>query len=112
LRVEKEISLNLIDMDRIPLDEKTLEFANIIAGTYTYGLAKGSFPPIKVAKLRTGRYVIRDGWHRWATHKLLGREKILAKFSTQPLLKDFISIDYANGEERVVIQLIKTNRTV
>jgi len=78
LRVEKEISLNLIKMDRIPLDKKTLRF--------TYALqACADFPAIKVAKLNNGGYEIRDGRHRWAACKLLGREKILAKFSLIPL---------------------------
>lgn len=85
MRVEQEISVHLIDIDRIPLDKKTLGFANALAGISSCGLVKAKFPAIKVAKLRYGRYEIRDGRHRWAAHKLLGQKKILAKFSLRVL---------------------------
>jgi uncharacterized ParB-like nuclease family protein len=78
MRVKQEIPVSLVNMDRIPLDRKTLRF--------TYAMqAMAEFPAIKVAKRADGRYEIRDGRHRWTAHKLLGREKILAKFSTEVL---------------------------
>lgn len=91
MRVKKEIPMNLINMDRIPLDRKTLRF--------TYAMqAMAEFPAIKVAKRQDGRYEIRDGRHRWVAHKLLGREKILAKFSDTPL---------KSPEEMTLLQLVK-----
>lgn len=80
MRVTKHIPINLIDIDRIPLDKKVIRF--------TYAIqAMAVFPAIKVAKKSNGRYAIRDGRHRYIAHKLLGKETILAKFSTN-LLKD------------------------
>lgn len=84
-RVKEYIPLSLIDMDRIPMDEKSLEFAIALRGYASAGLVKAEFPAIKVAKKRNGRYAIRDGRHRWLAHKLAGEKKILAKFSTEPL---------------------------
>lgn len=84
-RVEKEIPVSLIEMDRIPLDSKTFEFAYALSGLSSGGLLKADFPAIKVAKRPDGRYEIRDGRHRWTAHKLVGRKTIKAKFSETPL---------------------------
>lgn len=85
MRVKQEISVNLINMDRIPLDKKTFSFANCLNRRLFIPPYSCGFPAIRVAKRKNGRYDIKDGRHRWVAHKLLGREKILAKFSTQPL---------------------------
>lgn len=82
MRVKKNIDLNLIEIDRLPLDEKTLLFAQIIQ---TEG--RDNFPAIKIAKKSDGRFEIRDGRHRWLAHKLTGQSKILAKFSEETLRK-------------------------
>ena len=76
MRVTKEIDINLIDVDRIPLNRKVVRF--------TYAIqAMAVFPAIKVAKLSNGRFKILDGRHRWTAHKLLGKETILAKYSDE-----------------------------
>ena len=78
MRVKKEIPVKLIQIDRIPLDNKTLEYATKLKdGTV--------FPAIKVAKLDNGLFEIRDGRHRLIAHKLCGIENIFAKFSTKTL---------------------------
>lgn len=80
MRLKKEIKLDLIKMDRLAINPKALKYATLI----NEGV---QFPPIKVAFCKDGRFEIRDGRHRYTAHKLLGRKKILAKFSTKRLVK-------------------------
>ena len=80
MRLEKEIGLAHIIMDRLRINPKALKYANLIDSGV-------QFPPIKVALCDDGRFEIRDGRHRYTAHKLLGREKILAKYSTKRLQK-------------------------
>lgn len=76
MRIKQDIDLNLVKIDRLPLDKKTLKYALSIQKS-----GRRNFPPIKVAKTKNGRFEIRDGRHRWLAHKLAGETKILAKFS-------------------------------
>lgn len=80
MRIKEDIDLDLIDMDRIPLDEKSLNFAILLRQR-----GRNTFPAIKLAKKSNGRFSIRDGRHRWLAHKLNGESKIYAKFSLKPL---------------------------
>ena len=66
MRVEKEIPIKDIMIDRIPLEPKSFEYAK--------ALEKGNiFPAIKVTKKSNGLFEIRDGRHRWLVHKLIGK---------------------------------------
>lgn len=77
MRVIKEIPVGQIKINRTPIEPRTLRYA--------LAMQDGSeFPPIKVAKTNCG-YEIRDGRHRCTASKLIGKEMILAKFSTTKL---------------------------
>lgn len=78
MRVKKEIAIGNILVDRWAIDEKTLRYAKLLESGV-------QFPAIKVARKVNGQFVIRDGRHRIVAHKLTGRRKILAKFSTKAL---------------------------
>jgi len=78
MRSTKLIHVNDIRMDRHPLNESTLSLIKHME-------RGGSVPPIKVARLKGGGYLIRDGRHRVTASKLLGRKSIEAKFSETPL---------------------------
>lgn len=58
-------------MDRYPLNPSTLDLID-------YLRSGGSVPPIKVKRLPTGNYEIRDGRHRITAYKLLGKTHIKA----------------------------------
>lgn len=74
MRREAEVDLRLIDIDRLPLDEKTILYANALA-------AGANFPPIRLhPRNERGRWKIKDGRHRWLAHRMLKRWKIKAKF--------------------------------
>jgi len=76
VRETREISIGLIDIDHLPLNETGL--------ATTLALKRGvHMPPIKVAKLTDGRFLIRDGRHRYLAHKLLGRKTIMARMSAK-----------------------------
>ena len=76
-RETREISIGLIDIDHLPLNATGL--------ATTLALKTGiPMPPIKVAKLACGRFLIRDGRHRYLAHKLLGRKTIKARMSVKP----------------------------
>lgn len=78
MRIIKQIPVDLIEIDRIPLGTRSLKYAN--------SLMSGSiFPPIKVAKLKSGRYRMIDGRHRFLAHKMCEMKNIKAKFSTRVL---------------------------
>jgi ParB-like chromosome segregation protein Spo0J len=78
MRIIRDVNVSSIKMDRYPLNKSTL---NLIK----YLESGGSVPPIKIATLKKGNYLIRDGRHRITAFKLLGWEKIEAKFSIKPL---------------------------
>jgi ParB-like chromosome segregation protein Spo0J len=80
MREIREIPINLIIMDRYPINKKTLGLLDFIR-------QGGCVPPIKVAKNSVGNYTIRDGRHRITAYKMLGIEKIKARFSTISLYK-------------------------
>lgn len=97
-RVIKSINVAHIKMDRYPLNKRT-------TGLINYLLAGGGIPPIKVARLSQGGYLIRDGRHRVTAYKMLGIEKIEAKFSTIPL-KD-LSVRRKNGKKVTLQSILK-----
>jgi len=80
MRTIQKIPIHLIDVDRLPLEPTSLQYANAIR--------KGNiFPPIKVAKLKNGRFKILDGRHRFLAHKLNGKQFIIAKFSNKNFIE-------------------------
>jgi ParB-like chromosome segregation protein Spo0J len=78
MRVKEYIKVSSIKMDRFPMNPSTLSLID-------YLRSGGDIPPIKVAKLPKGGFIIRDGRHRVLAHKLLGMDKILATFSNEPM---------------------------
>lgn len=78
MRIEKEIPIELIQMDRWRLRPKAFKYAKLME-------CGVEFPPIKVARRANGLFEIRDGRHRMTAHKLLGKKVILAKFSEEAL---------------------------
>lgn len=77
-RHTKFVRIALIKMDRYPLNPSTLDLIKHLENG-------GKIPPIKLAKLKDGGYLIRDGRHRITASKLLGREYIEARFSEKPM---------------------------
>ncbi len=76
MRIEREVNINLIDIDRIPLSNRTLQYANC--------MERGDmFPPIHLQSLVNGRFRLLDGRHRFVANKLLDKIKILSRFSTK-----------------------------
>lgn len=78
VRRSRFIDVNLIRMDRYPMNPSTLSLID-------YLREGGEVPPIKVAKHPDGGYIIRDGRHRVLAYKMLGRNKIKAKYSEVPM---------------------------
>ena len=76
MRVTRYIPIALIDVDRFPLSAAVLPFLDHLR---SFPMAK--FPPIHVARLRSGRFKICDGRHRLLAHKLFGDHKIQARYS-------------------------------
>ncbi len=72
MRTEKEILIESIVCDRLPLNYSVLNLVFFL-------MSGGQMPPIKVQKCETG-YKLLDGRHRVAAYKLLGLKKIWAKF--------------------------------
>lgn len=63
----KVVRLSLIDMDRIPINGRTLALIRHIE-------KGGTVPPIHVQyEWWNGRYKILDGRHRWTAFKMLER---------------------------------------
>lgn len=73
-RIEAEIPLSLVVMDRLPVGRATFEYAVLM----DRGI---EFPAIRLARRSDGRFQIRDGRHRYLAAKLIGRNSILARFS-------------------------------
>jgi len=78
MRITKDLPIANIKMDRWPICPQTFDLATKLEG----GL---KVPPIHVAKLPNGQYKICDGRHRVTAFKLLGRNEIEARFSTETL---------------------------
>lgn len=78
-RKECLISVGSIKMDRYPMNPSTIRLID-------YMREGGIVPAIKVAKLQSGGFIIRDGRHRVLAHKMLGRTEILARFSGKPMI--------------------------
>ena len=75
-RIVGFINISLIKMDHHPLNPSVL-------GLIDHLDSGGSVPPIKVASLKDGTFLIRDGRHRVTASKLLGWKTIKAKYSTR-----------------------------
>lgn len=75
MRVTKKIPVAAIKMDRHPLNQSMI-------GLLDHMRSGGSVPPIHVARMPSGRYLIKDGRHRVTAHKLLGIKTITAKYHT------------------------------
>lgn len=77
MRVIRPVSLNLIDVGRLPLEPRTL-------GLVTHFQAGGTVPPIHLVRQPStaGRFKILDGRHRLLATKLIGRRAILARYWT------------------------------
>lgn len=73
-RVVESISISTIVIDRFPINPSTLNLIDYIRDG-------GDVPPIQVIKIRNGRYKIKDGRHRVLAYKLIGIDKIEAKFA-------------------------------
>ena len=78
IRLCKFIDIALIKMDRYPMNPSTLNLIDYLRDG-------GDVPPIKVAKLPKGGYIIKDGRPRVLAHKMLGRTKIEARYSNRPM---------------------------
>jgi len=81
-RIIESVYVGQIKMDRYPLNPATLSLIRYLE-------ANGSVPPIKIVKLKSGGYRIKNGRHRITAFKMLGRKKIKAKFSTVPEYETF-----------------------
>lgn len=73
MRIIKDISVALINTDRWPIGLRTLELVKHLE-------KDGSIPPIHVKPIKDGRFQILDGRHRLLATKLLGQEKITARW--------------------------------
>ena len=79
MRIKKEINMSLIDIDRMPINPATLQYAN--------RMTQGDiFPAVKLQSLPGGRFRLLDGRHRFVAFKLLGRSNILAQYSTRLII--------------------------
>ena len=74
MRVIEEVPICKIIIDREVYSNTTKIFANVMRTT------NHKFPPIHIQDRGDGFYLIKDGRHRISACKLIGREKILAKF--------------------------------
>jgi len=67
------VPVSLIDCNNLPINKKTLIFA------LEMKIGGVIFPPVKLERIASGRYKLRDGRHRFSAHKLLERNTIRAK---------------------------------
>jgi hypothetical protein len=79
-RVVGMVPVAHIEIDRLPLRPDGLDT--------TLALMLGvAMPPIHLQLKVEGGWLIKDGRHRLLAHKLLGREEILARWSTRRRLR-------------------------
>ena len=71
MKVVTEINISGILYDKLPMNRQVLDIVFFI-------MSGGELPPVKLEKTENG-WLLKDGRHRLAAHKLLGKEKILAK---------------------------------
>ena len=71
MRVIRELPISAIKMDRWPSQR--------VLGLVDYLRSGGTVPPIHV-QVCGSRYRILDGRHRMMAFKLLGRDKIMARY--------------------------------
>lgn len=83
MRVTKFIDIQLIKVDRHPMNKSTLDLIDYMRGG-------GRIPPIKVSTNIHGGYEIKDGRHRVLASKLMGLTMINARFSTKPKINQLI----------------------
>lgn len=74
MRVVKEILIESILIDKLPINLSVLELVDFIR-------MGGIVPPIHVEISINGGYRIKDGRHRVCAYKLLGRKTIKARVS-------------------------------
>lgn len=73
MRLQKLVPLAAIDIDRRPLNPKTLALVDFIR-------AGGMVPAIHAQRDELGRWKIKDGRHRFVAFKLLGKPSILVRY--------------------------------
>jgi uncharacterized ParB-like nuclease family protein len=73
MRITEEIPITSIVCNDVPCNFSVLSLVFFLLGG-------GEIPPIHVQKSSNG-YLLLDGRHRYAAYKLLGYDKINAKFS-------------------------------
>ncbi len=73
MRKIEQIKVESLVTDKLPLNPSVRDLMFFI-------LSGGQVPPIHVQKVANG-WRVRDGRHRVAAYKLLGRDTIMAKFS-------------------------------
>lgn len=76
-RIEREVQLSRIIVDRLPIGVVSLRYANIAQAAGD----KWPFPAIKCGLRADGALVLLDGRHRFLAAKLVGHKTILAKWS-------------------------------
>jgi len=67
------VNISGIQYDELPMNPEVLDLVFFIS-------SGGEIPPVKLQKTKTG-WKLKDGRHRLAAYKLLGKEKIFAKYS-------------------------------
>lgn len=72
MRVIKELTVSLIEVDNHSLSKETLSICDYIRNG-------GEVPPIKVQVINN-KYKLKDGRHRITAYKLLGIKKIKCKY--------------------------------
>ena len=80
MRVRTEVDLQLIDCDHTPMNTKVMDMAMAIVQTRSKIFNK-PLPPIKLGRLKNGRYKLLDGSHRVAAHRICKIRYVPAQFS-------------------------------
>lgn len=86
MRILEEMDLSNIQIDRLPLNPRTLALVEFLR-------QGGQVPPIHVQpsyhyyagayQEKTGQFRILDGRHRFLAFKLLGRKKIMVRYGRE-----------------------------
>ena len=79
MRKSELVNISGIFWDELPINRTVLDLVFFI-------ISGGEIPPIKIIKFKDG-YKLKDGRHRIAACKLLGKDMIMAKFY-EPLISD------------------------